>query len=68
MAQAEYVINAIRALFTGASAKPSTSPIRARNVPGGLDLRHIGAVLSDLASDVTGSIRHAADGMVGRVA
>ena len=29
MAQAEYVINAIRALITGASAKPSTSPVRA---------------------------------------
>ena len=29
MAQAEYVTNAIRALITGASAKPSTSPVRA---------------------------------------
>ena len=29
MAQADYVTNAIRALITGASAKPSTNPVRA---------------------------------------
>jgi hypothetical protein len=36
----------------------------AQNVPGGLELP---AVLSDLASDVTGAIQQAADGMAGRV-
>jgi hypothetical protein len=120
MAQAEYVISAIRALITGADATPSTSPIRSahakfvaalvgypprpipvdadaidledradhldkvlsvlsvyltvilddttQNVPGRIDFRHIEAVLADLASDVTGAIQHAADGMEGRVA
>jgi hypothetical protein len=40
----------------------------AQKIPGGLDLRHIDAVLSDLASDVTAIIQRAADGMAGRVA
>jgi hypothetical protein len=40
----------------------------AQNVPGGLDLSYIEAVLADLASDVTGTIQHAADEMAGRVA
>ena len=40
----------------------------AQNVPGGIDLRYIDALLSDLASDVTGTIQRAADAMVGRVA
>jgi hypothetical protein len=35
----------------------------AQNVPGGLDLPDIEAVLADLASDVTGTIQHAAEGM-----
>jgi hypothetical protein len=40
----------------------------AQNAPGGLDLGHIEAVLSDLTSDVTGAIHRAADGIAGRVA
>jgi hypothetical protein len=40
----------------------------AQNVPGGLDLRDAEAMLADLASDVTGTIRLAADDMAGRVA
>jgi hypothetical protein len=40
----------------------------AQNTPGGLNLRHIEAVVSDLASDVTGAIQRAADEMSGRVA
>jgi hypothetical protein len=40
----------------------------AQNVPGGLDLPHIEAVLADLASDVTGTIQHAADDLAGRPA
>jgi hypothetical protein len=40
----------------------------AQNVPGRLDLPDIEAVLTDLASDVTGIIQHAAEGMAGRVA
>ena len=120
MAQADYVSNGIRALITGADAKPSTNPVRAahaefvaavaghrpwpmpfradvtdledradhlekvlealsvyvtailddtaQNVPGGLDLRQIDALLSDLAFDVTGTIQRAADAMAGRVA
>jgi hypothetical protein len=40
----------------------------AQNVPGRLDLPDVEAVLADLASDVTGAIQHAADGMTGRLA
>jgi hypothetical protein len=40
----------------------------AQNVPGGLDLRQIDALLSDLASDVTGTLQRAADAMAGRIA
>jgi hypothetical protein len=40
----------------------------AQNISGGLDLRFIDALLFDLASDVTGTIRRAADAMAGRVA
>ena len=124
MAQADHVSNAIRALITGANAKPSTNPVRAahadfvtamagnppwpiplfadasdledradhlktvlaaltvyvtailddtaQNVPGGLDLRQIDALLSDLTSDVTGTIQRAAgamaENMAGRIA
>ncbi len=116
MAQADYVTTAIRALITGAGAKPSTNPVRAvhaefvaaiageppwpipldaaatdledradhlkkvldalsvyvtailddtaQNVPGGLDLRAIDALLSDLS----GTIQRAADAMASRVA
>jgi hypothetical protein len=35
----------------------------AQNVPGGLDLRYIDALLSDLVSDVTGTIERAADAL-----
>jgi hypothetical protein len=120
MAQADYLSNAVRALITGAGAKPSTNPVRAahaefvaalaahppwpiplyadatdledradhlktvlnavsvyvtailddtaQNLPGSLDLRQIDALLSDLTSDVTGTIQRAADAMAGRVA
>jgi hypothetical protein len=37
----------------------------AQNVPGGLDLRDAEALLADLASDLTGTIQYAADGMAG---
>jgi hypothetical protein len=40
----------------------------AQNVPGGLDLRDVEGLLADLASDVTGTIQHAADDMAGRPA
>jgi hypothetical protein len=40
----------------------------AQNVPGGLDLRQVDALLSDLTSDVTGTIQRAANSMAGRVA
>jgi hypothetical protein len=40
----------------------------AQNSPGGLDLRDAEAILADLASDLSGSIQLAADGMAGRVA
>jgi hypothetical protein len=40
----------------------------AQNTPGGLDLCHIEAALSNLASDVTSAIQRAADGIAGRVA
>ena len=33
----------------------------AQNVPGGLDLRHIDALLSDLASDVIGTLPQTAE-------
>ena len=35
----------------------------AQNIPGGLDLREIDALLSDLASEVAGTIGHAADAL-----
>jgi len=111
MAQADYLSNAIRALITGAGAKPSTNPVRsahaefvtalagqppwpmplfadasdiedradhvkkvldavsayvtailddtAQNIPGGLDLRQVDALLADLASEATGTIQGA---------
>ena len=120
MAQAEYVTNANRAFITGASAKPSTNPIRAayadfiarlaghpprpippdphavdledrldhletvftalsaypiailsgnaENVPGGLDLRQVDDLLSDLASDMIGTLQHAVERIAWRVA
>jgi hypothetical protein len=40
----------------------------AQNVPGSLDLRDAEGLLADLASDVTGTIQHAADDMAGRPA
>jgi len=40
----------------------------AQNVPGGLDLRQVDALLSDLASDVTGTLQRAVEGLAGRVA
>jgi hypothetical protein len=40
----------------------------AQNILGGLDVRSIDALLSDLASDVTGTIQRAADAMAGRIA
>ena len=40
----------------------------AQNVPGGLNLRQIDALLSDLTSDVTGTIQRAADATARRVA
>ncbi len=118
MAQANYVSNAVRALITGAAAKPITNPVRAahaefvaalagqppwpiplaadatdlearadhlskvlnavsvyvtailddtaQNLAGGLDLRQIDALLSDLVSDVTGTLQRAAEGVAGR--
>ena len=120
MAQADYMPNAIRALITGASAKPSTNPVRvayaefladlaenpprpipvradaadlqdradhvegvltalsaylnavledtAENVPGGLDLRQIDALRSDLQSELRGTLQQASDGAARRVA
>ena len=38
----------------------------AQNVPGGLDLRQIDALLCDLVSEVTGTLQHAADALPGR--
>ena len=35
----------------------------AQNVPGGLDLRQVDALLSDLESEVTGTVQSAADAM-----
>jgi hypothetical protein len=40
----------------------------AQNVPGGLRLPPIEAILCDLTSDITGTIQLAADAMAGRVA
>ncbi len=121
MAQAKYVLNAIRRPITGASEDLSTTtrvcaayakfvaalaghpprPIpleadaidledradhlntvlralsvyvamilddTAQNVPGSFDLRDAEGVLADLASDLTGTIQHAADDMAGRPA
>jgi hypothetical protein len=40
----------------------------AYNAPGGLEVREAEAIVADLASDLTGTIQHAADGMAGRAA
>ena len=40
----------------------------AQNIPGGLDLRSIDALLSDLTSDVIGTIQRAADAVAERSA
>jgi hypothetical protein len=40
----------------------------AQNVPGGLDLRQIEALLSDLAADTSGTLRYAAEATAWRVA
>ena len=40
----------------------------AQNVPGGLDLRQVDALLADLASEATGTIRGAADALAEEVA
>jgi hypothetical protein len=120
LVQADYIINAIRALATDASARrplslvsaahaefvatlgrntPRPLPIyadaddlqdradhleglftalsaylatilddTAQNVPGGLDVRQIEALLSDLASEVSGTSRHAIECAARRVA
>jgi hypothetical protein len=39
----------------------------AQNVPGRVEFCHIEAILSDLESEVTGTIQHAADVMAGRI-
>jgi hypothetical protein len=39
----------------------------AQNVPGGLDLRQVDALLADLASEATGTIRGAADALAEEV-
>jgi hypothetical protein len=40
----------------------------AQNVPGGLDLRQVNALLSDLASDVSGTLQQAVERMAWRLA
>jgi hypothetical protein len=40
----------------------------AQNVPGGIELRQIDAALSDLVSDVTGTLQQAVEGLAGGVA
>jgi hypothetical protein len=40
----------------------------AQNVPGGLDLPYVEGVLAGLASDMGGTIQHAAEDMAGRIA
>jgi hypothetical protein len=40
----------------------------AQNVPGGLDLRQIDALLSDLTSDMSGTLQHAIECMAWRAA
>jgi hypothetical protein len=40
----------------------------AQNVPGGLDLRQVDALLSDLVSDVSGTLQNAVERMAWRVA
>jgi len=120
VAQAEDVVNTVRALTLGADAKEPTNPVRsahaafvtavakqppwplplfadasdledradhvkkvleavsayvtailddtAQNVPGGLDLRQVDALLADLASEATGTVQGAADALAEEVA
>ena len=120
MAQADHVVNTVRALVPGADAKEPSNPVRsahadfvtavakqppwplplfadasdledradyvkklldavsdyvtailddtAQNVPGGLDLRQVDALLADLTSEATGTIQGAADALAEEVA
>ena len=56
------VLNALSAYLT------ATLDDTAQNVPGGLDLRQVDALLSDLASDVSGTLQRAVERMAWRVA
>src|SRR6516165_10277894 len=119
MAQADDVVNTVRALVPGADAKEPSNPVRSahaafvtavakqppwplplfadasdfedradhvkkvlsavsayvtaildetsQNVPGGLDLRQVDALLADLASEATGTIQGAADALAEEV-
>ena len=59
MAQANCLISSIRALFTGATSQPSTNADQTTHV-----FKSSGGIFSDLAFDVTDTLRCAA----GRVA
>ena len=56
------VLNALSAYLT------AVLDDTAQNVPGGLDLRQVDALLFDLAADVSGTLQHAVERMAWRVA
>jgi hypothetical protein len=56
------VLNALSAYLT------TVLDDTAQNVPGGLDLRQVDALLSDLASDVSGTLQHAIESTAWRAA
>jgi len=56
------VLNALSAYLTAALDDT------AQNVPGGLDLRQVDAFLSDLVSDMSGTLQHAVERTAWRVA
>ncbi len=63
--RAEHLGNVITAVSLYLSAILEDT---AENVPGGIDLHYIEGALSDLMSDVVGTIRNAAKDMAGRLA
>jgi hypothetical protein len=58
----------VKGLFTAISGYLETIlDDTGQNVPGGLDCRQIDALLSDLASEVKGTLQKAADDLAGRL-
>jgi hypothetical protein len=63
--RADYLDNVLKAVSVYVTAVLEDT---AENVPGGLNLRDVEAIFSDLVSEVTGIVRGSAEDMVGTFA